>query len=162
MWSIFPTRVSDSSSLRIRQQQSILEAYFALFVAELQALMRRRLIKRYRQIEGNRFALKGQLMFAQHVRQNLVHRERFYVRHSTYDRQHLHHQLLYKTLRLIHGLNRNPLLNSAIGGLLLDFPEQDELSVSAATFRAAANRAQNCALQNRHADRKAAPAQLPP
>ncbi len=128
-----PVRESHSSSLRIRHN-SVLEFYFALFVNELTSLMRRGLIKRYRQIEGNRFALKGQLMFAQHVRQNLVHRERFYVRHTTYDTQHQHHQLLYKALRLIQRLNRNPLLDSAIGGLLLDFPEQGDLSVTAATF----------------------------
>ena len=130
---MFAVKATSSSDLRIKPN-SILDLYFELFIRELEYLLRRGLVKKYRQTEGNRTALKGSIQFAKHISRNLVHQERFYVRYTTYDRDHKIHAILYKTLKILKRINTNARLNSRIGSLLLDFPELQDLKVSEALF----------------------------
>jgi 5-methylcytosine-specific restriction enzyme subunit McrC len=122
-----------SSQLKIKPN-SVLDLYFELLIIEMEQLLHRGLIKQYRQTTGNRNALKGSLQFAQHLNHNLVHRERFYVRHTTYDRKHLLHQILYEALLLLERLNTHPQLQHRIGRLILDWPPQDRLKVYPTLF----------------------------
>ena len=124
---------TSSSQLKIKPN-SVLDLYFELLIAEMEQLLHRGLLKQYRQTTGNRNALKGSLQFAQHLNRNLVHRERFYVRHTTYDRKHLLHQILYEALLLLQRLNTHPQLHHRIGRLLLDWPPQDRLKVYPTLF----------------------------
>lgn len=121
------------SSLRIKPNH-ILDLYFELFVVEIEKLLQRGLIKRYRKIESNLTTLKGSIHFAKHIQLNHTHQERFYVQHGTFDHQHLLHKLIYKTLRLLSKINTNRRLDSRIGSLLLHFPEQDAIKITEATF----------------------------
>lgn len=68
------------------------------------------------------------------ISKNIVHQERFYVSHSTYDQQHKIHAILYKALKLLQSINSNGLLISRIGALQLNFPEQKDISISEASF----------------------------
>lgn len=114
---------------------SLLDAYLQLFLEEVQRLLYEGLSKHYRKVEGNRNALKGRLQFAPHIRQNLVHGERFYVQHTAYDGEHLLHQVLYKALGVVNRLATRPVIKSLAGRLLLDFPPMPDLRVSAETFK---------------------------
>lgn len=127
------TEAPTSASLRLKSN-SILDLYMELFLNECDYLLNRGLIKRYRKTEGNRTALKGSLMFNQHVSKNLVHKERFYVRHTVYDAQHQLNQILLKTIRLIHGISNASSLRSKVGSLLLRFPELPDIKVSDSLF----------------------------
>lgn len=129
----FNIHTPSSSSLNIKTN-FILDLYFELFLKEVEYLVHQGLIKKYRKQESNSFALKGSLKFAKHIQKNLVHQERFYVKHTVYDKTHQLHQILYKTLLLLKRINKNVQLNSRIGSLLLDFPEMNDISVTEATF----------------------------
>lgn len=129
----FNIHAPSSSSLNIKTN-FILDLYFELFLKEVEYLVHQGLIKKYRKQESNSFALKGSLKFAKHIQKNLVHQERFYVKHTVYDKTHQLHQILYKTLLLLKRINKNVQLNSRIGSLLLDFPEMNDISVTEATF----------------------------
>ena len=113
---------------------SILEAYLLLFIQECETLLRMGLVKKYRSLEQNGHALKGKLLFCQHIQHNLIHQERFYTRHQTYDRDNVFNQILLKALRLIPTLTQSPLLKDRVHGLLLLFPDLADLQVSARTF----------------------------
>ena len=129
----FDIHTTSTSHLKVRPN-SILEVYFELFMQEVERLLRQGLVKKYRKTESNRTSLKGAIQFPTHLRKNLVHQERFYVRHTTYDREHLLHSILFKTLGLISKLNSNPALVSRLGNLHLNFPEMPDVSVSDTLF----------------------------
>ncbi len=129
----FPVKDSGTSDLKLKHN-SVLDLYFELFVTELEKLMHLGLIKKYIREERNATALKGKLAFTKHIQHNLVHQERFYIETTSYTHQHDLHRILYAALKLVSHLNRNVVLNSRIGNLLLNFPEQKSIKVNPSAF----------------------------
>lgn len=109
------------------ESETLLDVLILQYCRELDKLIRQGLIKKYRKHQGNTLALKGRLLFAQHIAHNLVHQERFYTEHTVYDYQHPLHQVLYAALRIIPRLGLSPAAYSATQRILLDMPEQQLL-----------------------------------
>lgn len=130
---VFDIHAPSSTSLKLKSN-SILDLYFELFITEVEYLLNCGLVKKYTKAEGNVKALKGSILFGKHLQQNLVHKERFYVRHTVYNTEHLFHQLLYKTILLLRQINSNANLHGRLGALLLNFPEMPDCKVTEATF----------------------------
>jgi 5-methylcytosine-specific restriction enzyme subunit McrC len=130
---VFDIHAPSSSDLRLKSN-SILDLYFELFVMEVEYLLRRGLVKKYRSKEGNRTALKGSIQFAKHISHNLIHKERFYVRHTTYDKEHTIHAIILKAIKLLSQINSNPQLSSRLGALMLDFPELYDIKITGSLF----------------------------
>lgn len=129
----FDVKSTGSSSLKLKSN-SILELYFELFISEVEYLLHRGLIKRYRKNEGNQTSLKGALQFSKHITHNLVHKERFYVKYTQYSNEHTIHEVLFKTIKLLAHINSNSLLKGRIDTLALNFPEMKEIKVNESTF----------------------------
>lgn len=121
------------ASLRLKSN-SILDLYIELFLKETQFLIHTGLVKKYRKTEGNLKSMKGAFYFSKHVSNNFNHAERFYVNYTTYDKNNLLNQILLKTIKLIKHINSSPFNHANIEGLLLDFPECDDISPSESLF----------------------------
>ena len=106
---------------------NILEAYLGIFLNECKQLLRMGLIKKYRREEKNVYALKGKLLFGQQLRKNLVHQERFFTRHTVYDKNNVYNQILAKAIQLVPHLTSNPALQEEANQLLFAFPEVDPI-----------------------------------
>ncbi|MCG2462049.1 McrC family protein [Flavobacteriaceae bacterium F89] len=129
----FDVKAPSSSHLKIKNN-SVLDLYFELFVKETEYLLHWGLVKKYRKTDGNLKALKGSLQFSKQVSKNVVHKERFFTRHSTYDTKHLLHIVLYKTIQILKRINTNPALVGRINALLLNFPEMPKEKITESIF----------------------------
>ncbi len=114
-----------------KRNHSLLEMYFDRFIEEVEKLLNKGLIKKYRTKDSNVFALKGQLLFAQNIQKNFIHQERFYTKHQTYDYEHLINQTLLKALQILSGLVSNTFLIDRINRIKLNFPEIKEIEIDA-------------------------------
>lgn len=116
------------------KKRSILDLYIGYFIIELKILIHRGLIRRYRREQGNQKALKGKLLVGKQIRENLVHKERFYCEYTTYDRDHLLHQVLNEALKMLTSYSGARPWISEIRSLLMDFPECKSININEAIF----------------------------
>lgn len=116
-----------------KRYHSILDVYFEMYLNEIEILIYRGLIKKYKRIESNQTALKGKLIFSQNIQKNLVHKERFYCEHQVYVRDHLIHQILFKGLKILENLV-NPYLKDKLHRILFEFSDFKEINVVKSSF----------------------------
>lgn len=114
-----------------RQHLNLLEVYFELFLLEVEGLVRKGLIKKYRRQTHNTKALKGKLEFAGHLRHNVIHKERFYTTHQVYDSNHFLHQVLQKALSIVSQFTKGTSLQDVASRVELNFPEVDYETITA-------------------------------
>lgn len=129
----FEVKAPSSTDLKLKNN-SVLDLYFELFVNEVEYLLHRGLVKKYRKVRGNLTTLKGQLLFTQQINNNVIHKERFYTRYTTYDPVHLLNITLYQTLLVLKKINTNSTISGRINALLLNFPEMPNERITAKVF----------------------------
>ena len=112
----------------------ILDVFLQRFVDEAETLLHAGLIKTYRKETGNRNALKGKMLMNKQITKNIVHKERFYVNYTTYDRNHLFNRILYKTLQMIPDVTSNTFIANRARTLRFEFPELNDVIVTDALF----------------------------
>lgn len=117
-----------------KRHNSILEAYFELYIKEVEQLVKKGLTKQYKRNQGNQLALKGKLLFAQNIQKNIVHKEKFYCGHQVYNKDHLIHQILLKGLQVLDGLNTYH-LQDKIKRLLFEFEQVQSIKITAKHFK---------------------------
>jgi len=117
-----------------RQSIHLLDIYFDWFLTEIEQLIHAGLIKQYRKETKNTLALKGKLEFAGHIRNNLVHQERFYTTHQVYDKDHLLHRIINEALGVVEELSKGTYRYGRSKAVMLNFPEVSFIASSASTF----------------------------
>lgn len=129
----FDVSASSETSLKIKKN-SILDLYIEAFLIQVEKLIHQGLIKKYRKNEANCTALKGKMVFSKHISKNIIHKERFFVKYTVYDHQHVLNQILYKTLQLIRTIANTSILQSKVNTILLNFPEMPDIKASEDLF----------------------------
>ncbi|HOP45311.1 MAG TPA: restriction endonuclease, partial [Flavobacteriales bacterium] len=110
-----------------RRHSSILDFFYDLYVQDVHGLVRRGLVKKYRRRSGNLTALKGRIDWPNHLRDNLLHKERFHVQHQAYDRDHLLHALLKQALGIVRRTTVAPLIAGRVDDVSWAFEEVTDL-----------------------------------
>lgn len=121
--------VTPSAANLATAPHQMLDVFLMAFVQQAEHVFRSGLVKHYHAAEGNRSALKGQLLFSQHLNQNLLHKERFFTRHQVYDRVHPFNCLLRMALQRAVDLAHGATLAARARALLLHWPEVPEVSI---------------------------------
>lgn len=116
-----------------KRYHSILDVYFELYINEVERLVKKGLIKKYRKNQSNQNALKGKLLFAQNIQKNVVHKEHFYCEHQVYDKNHLLHQILYKGLLILKTFI-NDSLKDKLNRLLFEFQDIENVNIQKKHF----------------------------
>lgn len=116
-----------------KRYHSILDVYFELYLNEIERLVKKGLIKKYRKNQSNQNALKGKLLFAQNIQKNVVHKERFYCEHQVYDKEHLLHQILHKALLILKNFV-NDSLKDKLNRLLFEFQDIEDINIQKKHF----------------------------
>lgn len=91
---------ADEADLALRRT-NLMDLFLAAYVKEVRGLVHTGLVKKYHAQRSQQHALKGRLDFPNHLRSNLVHRERFAVVHQAYDTDHLLHSILKEALEIV-------------------------------------------------------------
>lgn len=112
----------------------LLNIFLKKFLDEVSVLLNRGLIKTYRKTDGNRTALKGKLLFNKQIAYNCVHQERFYVRYTTYDYNHILNRILRQALLAVHDITNSSDIKGRATSSLFNFPELDEILVTSELF----------------------------
>lgn len=112
----------------------LLNIFLKKFLDEVAVLLNRGLIKTYRKTDGNRTALKGKLLFNKQIAYNCVHQERFYVRYTTYDYNHILNRIIRQALLAIHDITNSSDIKGRATSTLFNFPELDEIAVTPELF----------------------------
>lgn len=116
------------------KRSPVLDVLLDRFMDEVERIMHIGLVKAYRRVEDNRTALKGRLVMSKHIIKNIVHKERFYVEYTTYDRNHIFNRLLYKALRTIPAISASSYTHNRAKTLMFEFPELNDVVVTDALF----------------------------
>lgn len=109
---------------------SLLEVYLLDFLTQVEQLFRQGLIKQYQPVSENCFAAKGRIRFAEHVRRNVVHQERFFVEYAAHTIDHPLHQLLKKALQGVENGSSNPTTRQRTHRLLHSFAHVSDESLA--------------------------------
>ncbi|APY10275.1 restriction endonuclease [Seonamhaeicola sp. S2-3] len=113
-----------------RKNLNLLEVYFELYLQEIDGLLRKGLVKKYRKETKNVYSLKGKLEFAGHLQKNIIHKERFYTTHQVYDENHLLHQVLCKALTIVSYFTKGTRLHDYLKRVQLNFPEVSNSNIT--------------------------------
>lgn len=128
-----PLHSPSTSHLRTRPHD-VLHLYLRLLLEHAETLVRRGLHRAYHGERRNTTALSGRLLFAEHLRYNLVHKERFFVVRDRFDFATPHNQILRQALQVAVRLNHDPALRPRLQQLLEQWPTLPELPIIAETF----------------------------
>ncbi len=108
-------------------QERLLEVFIRLFLDEVLKLIQKGIISRYIVQVNNLNYLKGKLRLNEHIRQNIVHKERFYVEYDEFLPYIPENRILKSTLVYIKPLIRFQENQRILNELLFVF---DEIPVS--------------------------------
>lgn len=87
--------------LQTLSRQPLSDIFLTAYIRELDALIRKGLLKAYRKEAKNRRTLKGKLDFSRNIKYNAFHQELFYTNATVYDYQSLFNRILIQALRCI-------------------------------------------------------------
>lgn len=117
------------ASLR-KRENSLLELYIEMYLHEVEKLLQSGFTKKYIRVRQQTTALKGKLLFSQHIRQNLIHRERFFTEHTIYTQNNIYNQVLKRGLAVVKYLGSRSDLNDRASSLLLHFQSVSDVKIS--------------------------------
>jgi 5-methylcytosine-specific restriction enzyme subunit McrC len=102
---------------------SLFDIYISMFLSEFENLIHNGLQKKYRLIQENTKIFKGKLLLNNHLRENIIHKERFYNEFDAYDYDNKLNQILFCALNILCGFTLNSEFKNRIACIKMILPE---------------------------------------
>lgn len=93
----FPSKTFNEANLHT-ERMNIFEIFIRMYIKEIQALVKNGIKSSYYEVEDNLNVYKGKMLFSQNIRQNIVHKERFFVRYDEFGPNRAENRLIKSTL----------------------------------------------------------------
>jgi len=116
----FPSKQFNDASLKI-DQMNLYEIFINMYLQEVRHLVKRGIQSAYVAQENNLRYYKGKLLVGQHLRANLVHKERFYVGYQEFLSNRPENKLVKSTLEKLQKMTSSAENSKEIRQLLTTF-----------------------------------------
>lgn len=117
------------------QQHSLLDIFIQHFCHDLHTQILQGKLRNYIEQEENLSVMRGRLVIPQHVRHNLVHKERLYCRFDEFSEDMLLNQILRFTLRLLIPWTRSGKTKKQLTELLMHFNGISDAPITLQSFK---------------------------
>jgi len=89
------------------KHMNIFEVFIRMFIEEIFSILKGGLKATYLPTTENEKFLKGKIIFPQHIKNNYVHQEKFFVQYDIFDTNRPENRLIKSTIRLLHRKTTN-------------------------------------------------------
>lgn len=116
----FPSKAFNNASLKV-DKMNLYEIFINMYLQEVRQLVKHGIKSTYLAKEDNLNFYKGKLLVNQHIKTNLVHKEKFYVSYDEYDPNRAENKLVKATLLKLSKLTNSAENSKEIRQLLTAF-----------------------------------------
>ena len=120
----FPSKVFNNANLKT-ENMSLYEVFIFMYIQEVWNLVKKGLKSSYVNLEDNLNVYKGKLMVNEHIKNNLAHKERFFVSYDEYLVNRPENMLIKSTLLKLQKITTSDGNNKEIRKLLTMFEMVD-------------------------------------
>ena len=120
----FPGKVYSAANLKT-DRMNLYEIFINMYIQQVVELTKRGLKSAYMPIKDNMNFYKGKLLFNEHIKRNMAHRERFYVSYDEFQVNRAENRIIKSTLIKLQKLSTNSSNIKAIRQLLTLFEKVD-------------------------------------
>ncbi|CAK7038181.1 McrC family protein [Tissierella sp.] len=100
----FPSKVFNNANLKM-DKMNLYEIFINMYIQEVRELTKKGIRSAYIQEEENLNFYKGKLIVSNHIKRNIVHKERFYVRYDEFQVNRPENRLIKSTLLKLQKLS---------------------------------------------------------
>lgn len=116
----FPSKVFNDANLKV-DKMNLYEIFINMYLQEVRKLVKRGVKAAYVEQEGNLTYYKGKLQVSKHIRENIAHKERFYVTYDEFYPNRPENRLVKATLLKLQKLTNSAENSKEIRQLLTMF-----------------------------------------
>lgn len=116
----FPSKVFSNANLKM-ERMNLYEIFINMYLQEVRQLVKHGIKSSYVGVEDNLNFYKGKLMVNEHIKHNMVHQERFYVRYDEYLVNRPENRLIKSTLLKLQNITSSAENSKTIRQLLTSF-----------------------------------------
>lgn len=115
-------------------KMNILEIFITMFCEELSQLVKKGIKSDYlEKVENSKF-LKGKLRTSDHLKKNLIHKEKFFIEYDDYKVNRVENRIIKTTLSFLYNKSNKNFNKKRIREFLFVFDEVDELPLPIKNF----------------------------
>lgn len=129
-----PFKHFDTANLNT-QKMHLLEIFITMFCEELTLLVKRGIKSDYISKSENSKFLKGRLKLSDHIRKNIVHKERFYVEFDEYRKNRIENRIIKTTIQHLYKKSRSDRNKQRLREFLFVFDEITPLHDHKSAFK---------------------------